>query len=625
MPIFLPFRRAALAGAIASIPLALQAQTQNVGTLDPVVVTPSRIPQLERDVPGDVTVIGREELDRAGQNSLADVLARQPGFSVAASGGPHTQTSVFLRGTNPQQTLVMIDGVRINSISSNAVNWNTIDPAAIERVEIVRGAASSLYGSNAIGGVINVITRKGRKDQPPEGWMNFGAGSYGTVKSGVGVSGAADGFDYSLAANMVSSDGFNATLPNNTFEHHKDDDGYTQHTLSAALGYEWAPQQRLDVTAYNGYVNGQFDAGEFSPQAYSQTRQQTYSLASTNQLTEAWQSVLRFGFAKESAVSHSFGSDYTFGNLSRSYLWQNNVTLSENHDVSVLLERLEERTSPGSMSYTKNARNTNAAGLVYRGQLGSHRVQASLRNDNISGYGNETTGGLSYELELNPNWRAGLAANTGFRAPTFADLYSPRSAWFVGNPDLAPERSRNMEASLAYESEETRVKMVLFQNKIKDMIDGYVFDNQLGTNTAKNIDRATLRGLSLTAEQTLGNTSFSAGADLLSPRNDNPSATAQGDQLRLRARQTYRLAALHRIDALTLGAEFQYTGKRYNDADNTERLGGYSLTNLTASYALSRHASVQLRWDNIFNKDYVAMTGYRTPGSNVFVNLSLRM
>jgi vitamin B12 transporter len=626
MSSFSSFRRTALATALSSISFFANAQTEAVSTLDAVVVTPSRIAQLERDVLGDVTVIGRDELDRAGQESLADVLARQSGFSMYNSGGPHTQTSVFLRGAGPSQTLVLVDGMRVNSMTSGAINWNTIDPAMVERVEIVRGAASSLYGSNAIGGVINIITRKNQGDQPTQGWMNFGLGSYGTVKSNAGISGSNDGFDYAFSAGMADSSGYSVTSPDVAYsEYNPDKDGYTQHNFSGSLGYQWQAGQRLDLTAYNGYVNGDFDSGQSDPIAYSQTRQQVYGLSSTNQLSQAWQSVLRLGFSKESAISHSYGSDFVFGHISRNYAWQNNLKLDDNQSVSLLLERLEERVAPGTTSYTLTERNTNAAGAIYRGNFNMHHVQASLRNDNISGYGNKATGGLSYEIDITPHWRAGIAASTGFRAPTFSDLYYPKSGNYVGNPNLKPEHSRNVEASLSYSRKDTTLGLVVFQNKIKDMINGSVKDPATGISMPQNINRATLRGISFTAEQQFGNTTLNAGVDLLDPRNDASPATAQGNQLPYRARQTYRLGALHQLDALTLGAEYQFTGKRYNDTDNTEIMGGYGLTNLTAAYTFNRNVSVQLRWDNVFDKEYVSMKGYRTPGSNLFINLSLRM
>src|SRR5690606_8445292 len=145
--------------------------------LDDIIVTASRTPQLQNDVIGDVTVVNKADLQKEGQNSVAEILSKQPGIQCSSSGGPHTAYAGILCGTNPSQTLVLIDGVRINSITTGSSSWNAIDPATIERIEVVRGAASSLYGSDAIGGVINIITRKDGQDRPLSAWTNMGYGS----------------------------------------------------------------------------------------------------------------------------------------------------------------------------------------------------------------------------------------------------------------------------------------------------------------------------------------------------------------------------------------------------------------------------------------------------------------
>lgn len=599
--------------------------------LDNIVVTASRTPQLEKDVIGDVTVIDKADLQKQGQNSVAEILAKQPGIQFSNSGGPQTQTSIFLRGANASQTLVLIDGVRINSITSGATSWNAIDPSVIERIEVVRGAASSLYGSDAIGGVINIITRKGDEDRPLSAWSNIGYGSDDTFKSSLGFSGAQDGWDYALSASMADSGGFNATNPQSG-SYNSDVDGYSQHALSGSVGYRWRPGHHIGLTAYNGYIDGDFDMGMGDLPAHAITRQQAYTLTSTDDITDFWQSVLRFGFSKEHNDSRSFGGAYTFGSLQRSYSWQNNLKFSDRQNVSVILERLEERPDASS-NYTTRQRDTNSAGLVYRGNFDRHHVQASVRNDNITGYGNETTGGLSYDFDLTPAWTIGVSGNTGFRAPTFADLYYPfeqyywngfPSGSFSGNPDLKPEKSRNIEARLRYTTDTTRLGLVVYQNKIRDLINGYSCDMNFDC-TARNIDRATIRGLTLTAEQDYGNTTFRASADFMNPRNDNPVEGESGSQLIRRAKQVYMLGVEHRINALALGAEYQFTGKRYDDVANQISLGGYSLVNLTAAYDFSKNVGVQVRWNNILDKDYTLVRGYNTPGSNVFVNFSFRM
>lgn len=626
------FDRQAL--AVLSCFAAAAANAQTTGStvqLDRVIVTASRMPQLEKDVIGDVTVIDETALRKEGGNSVAEILAKQPGIQFYSNGGPQTQTGIFLRGANPSQTLVLVDGMRVNSITSGATNWNTIDPSAIERIEVVRGAASSLYGSDAIGGVVNIITRKSGEDRPFSAWGNIGYGTNDTFKSSLGFSGARDGWDYALSAGMAASAGFNSTN-RHSGSYNRDRDGYDQHTLSGSLGYRWSPGHHIGLTAYNGYIDGDFDMGDGALPAHSITRQQAYTLTSTDDLTDRWQSVLRFGFSKEHNDSRSFGGAYTFGSLQRSYTWQNNLKLSQGQNVSVILERLEER--PDALSaYTVSRRDTNAAGLVYRADVDRHHIQASVRNDNISGYGSQATGGVSYDFDLNDEWTLGVSANSGFRAPTFADLYYPfeqyywngfPSGSFSGNPDLKPERSRNIEARIQYETDTTRLGMTAYQNKIRDLINGYSCDPNLDC-TAKNVDRATIRGITLTAEQRYGDTTVRASADFMDPRNDTPVDGESGSRLVRRAKQAYMLGVDHRLDGLLLGAEYQFVGKRYEDAANQISMGGYGLFNLTAAYDFSKNAGIQVRWNNVLNKDYTLVRGYNTPGSNVFVNVSLRM
>lgn len=611
----LPSCRRALAAALCLSPFSVFAQSA-IPQLDSVVVTANRQPQVLEESMGDITVVSREQLQNAGADSISTILARQPGVQITDNGGRQTPTGIMLRGANANHTLLLIDGMRVNSAVQGGANWMTLDPAAIERIEILRGAASSLYGSDAIGGVINIITRKGDTDRPLSAWADLGIGSQETFKAATGFSGAAAGWDYSLTASMAESDGYSTTTPAAAFgNHHPDDDGYHQHTVAGSLGYRWAAGQHLGVSFYNSYINGDYDSGEWSHPAYALTRQQAYSLTSTNDITADWQSVLRLGLSKEAYDDRAW--DTTFSSLLRSYSWQNNIRLNDNHKLAAYVERIEERPLH-SAGMDVNRRDTNAVGAIYNGRFGRHSLQASLRNDNISGYGNETTGGLGYDLALTEAWTIGVAANTGFHAPTFSDLYYPGSE----NPDLNPEKSRNIEAHARYESGGLKLGATVYQNKIRDLL---TWDNS--TFRMENVDRATLRGATLTAEYAWDATTLRASADFLRPRNDNT-----GERLLRRARQHYMVAAEHRFDALRLGAEYQFTGKREDTATDPATfasyrttLGGYSLLNLTAAYDLTPNASVQVRWNNVFDKDYANAYGYRTAGSNFFVNLSLRM
>lgn len=611
----LPYLRRSLAAAFCFSPVLVAAQA-TVPQLENIVVTANRQPQALADTTGDITVISREELQRSGADSISSILARQPGVQISDNGGRQTPTGVMLRGANANHTLLLIDGVRVNSSVQGGANWMAMDPAAIERIEILRGAASSLYGSDAIGGVINVITRTGDGSRPLSAWADLGAGTHSTVRSATGFSGAAAGWDYAFSAGMAQSDGYSTTSPDAAYgNHHPDDDGYEQHSLSGSLGYRWRPGHHLGVSFYNSYIRGDYDSGEWTHPAYSLTRQQAYSLTSTNDITRAWQSVLRLGFSKESYDDRVW--DTRFSTLLRSYSWQNNLRINDANKLALYVERIEERPEHSAdMQITR--RDTNAVGAIYNGRFGRHSLQASLRNDNISHYGNEVTGGLGYDLHLTDHLTVGIAGNTGFHAPTFSDLYYPGSE----NPELKPERSRNIEAHIHYERDGLDLGATIYQNKIRDLL---AWDN--ATFRMENVNQATIRGATLTAGYEWNNTTLRASADFMNPRNDTT-----GERLLRRARHHYTFSAEHRLDALRLGAEYQFTGARDDTAvdPNTfesyrTSLGSYGLVNLTAAYEFSSSASVQVRWNNVFDKDYTLAHGYRTPGSNVFINLSLRM
>src|SRR5690606_4456585 len=210
---------------------------------------------------------------------------------------------------------------------------------------------------------------------------DFGMGSRGTFKSAAGMAGADNGWDYSLTGSLADSDGFTAMQA----PAHPDRDGYRQTSVAANLGYEWRHGHHVGISAYNGYNRAEVDGydPDLEP-VWALTRQQIYSLTSTNDITADWQSVLRLSLNKDAAESREQGSSTRYGSLQRSYSWQNNFSLLEDHTLSVVLERLEER-SQGSPLYAGHARDTNSAGLIYRGRIGRHHVQASARNDHISG------------------------------------------------------------------------------------------------------------------------------------------------------------------------------------------------------------------------------------------------
>jgi vitamin B12 transporter len=280
--------------------------------------------------------------------------------------------------------------------------------------------------------------------------------------------------------------------------------------------------------------------------------------------------------------------------------------------MTVGYERLEQSVDAFSygapVDFTNDSVYTNAFMATYVGQWVRHQVQGSLRNDNNSQYGSFNTGSLAYAYDISANWRASVAANTAFRAPNFNELYYPGYA----NPNLSPERSKNIEAGLRYLHDEGEIELTAFYNRITDLI-----VSQSPTFIPQNVDTAVIKGISLSATQNIGRqTTVTAGLDLLSPYN-----TTTNERLPFNAQQVLRLGATHQVDAFGFNADWYLTSNRM---DGKTTLGGYGLFNLGISYAVNDKLDVQLRWNNVFGKAYTLVQGYNTPGSNVFVNLSAR-
>lgn len=592
-----------------------RAANEQAQTLDPIIVTATRTEQSLSHTIGDDSVIENNVLQKTPNATLGDVLGRQRGIGIVEYGGPQTLTTINVRGTNSRQSLVMIDGMRVNSPTNGLPVLNAIPLNAIERIEIVRGAASSLYGANAMGGVINVITRQ-PEDRPLSGYVNMGVGTYATTEYDAGLSGRQGMWSYSLYGGYGQSGGYQATNGDYPFANNPDTDSYYRSNVGGQLGMTWAPGQTLSVQTLQSKVNGGYDS--FDP-VYNDRGIQTLGntiITSRNQLNDRWLSTLSASFLdekNETRTNPQAGPPGYFKSSQAQYLWLNTLELARNQTLNLGLERLEQNANGNDagrpVQFARDSIHTNSVMANYTGQWGAHRIQASVRNDDNSQYGSFTTGSLAYAYEFARGWQASVAVNNAFRAPTFSELYYPG----FSNPDLAPEKSRNYELGLRYSHQSGEVSLVGYHNRITDLI-----ASEAPTYIPQNIQSATIKGMTLAFEQWVGNQTQVYGSfDLLSPYNNST-----GKRLAFIAQRTLRLGAEHRIQDFTLDADWLLTSDR-NDGNAV--LGGYGLLNLGVQYAVSRQVSVQLRWNNVLGKDYTLVRGYNTPGSNVFFNVRVDM
>jgi vitamin B12 transporter len=574
-----------------------------------VVVTGTRLPQPQSQTLQPVTIITAEDVAKAGQQTLVEVLQALGGVEVASNGGFGQPSSVFMRGANSGHTLVLVDGMRIGSATLGTTALENIPLNQIERIEVVPGQLSSLYGSDAIGGVIQIFTKSGR--YAPSTAITAGAGTYGTGSVTGGFGSAIGNAEFSLNVGYFESSGFDATKPG-AFGHDPDKDGYRNGNFSGKIAYHLDSRNELGLTVFQSDGHTHFDNDPTTDAVNHQTLS-AFSVYSSNQITDAWQSVLRAGQGQDkSTTTGVFPS--VFGTRQPQYTWQNNIKLGPGTAMAGAEYLVQDVTSDSA--FAQNQRKISSAFAGYLGAYERHDWQANVRVDDNSQFGSHTTGLLGYAYRLTDGLRLRVGAGTAFKAPTFNDLYAvDPTGFFVPNPNLRPETSHSKEIGLNYQVGVNRFSATYFDNHINDLV-VFVSDPVTFVGTVENLDSARIKGLELGYQGSLAGSQANAHLTL-----QNPVDEATGQMLPRRAKEFGSLGLIKSSGSWTLGAEVVGSSARFDQAGEVEgtRMHGYALLNLTATYALDREWSIRARWNNVFDREYELAQTFNTPGSNVFV------
>ena len=569
--------------------------------LNEVVVTATRTEQLVSEVLTDVTVIDRQAIERSGAVGVADVLSSYPSVQFARNGGAGNTTSLFIRGANTNQTAVYVDGVRIESQSgSGGFTWQTLPLAQIDRIEILRGPAAAIYGSDAIGGVVQVFTRRGEGAFQP--YAGVGAGTYNTYQVNAGFTGAQEQWDYAVGVTKEKSKGFNVLKAKNL-----DSDGYDSHSETARLGLQINKDHKLEATLLQSRMDAQYDSSSVEDDHNVETIQTT-GLNWTAQWTPGYQSKLLLTRSRYDYITQP-GSKYATNTVLRNYVFQNDYSM-DIHRFQANLERREDALDNTSTTPAGTERSQNALALGYGLMLEQHSLQLNARHDTDSDFGDKNTAQAAYAYELNDAWQLRASAGSAFRAPTlFQRFYK-----YGGNAGLEPESSDNIEAGLKYAYQNDSLSLVAYRNRISNLIDYFYATGEC--NCYENIDHARLQGLTLSVATRYRDVKFSGSYDRLDAKN-----TDTGKALARRADNSLKLAADTQWQAWQLGGEWQWVDKRFDDNDNTSVLSAFQLFNLWGQRQIDKDYSLLLRLNNAFDQSYQLADGYYTAGRNVFVGV----
>lgn len=583
---------------------------------DAVIVTATRTAQTVDETLTSVTVITRKDIERRQATSVQDVLQGVPGLSLANNGGLGKFTSVFLRGTEADHVLVLIDGVKVGSATSGTTAFQDLPIEQIERIEIVRGPRSSLYGSEAIGGVIQIFTRKGGGATVPA--LSLGVGSHRTYQGSAGLSGGDTNGWYSASIAGIGSRGFNAcegrAFPpgGGCFTFEPDDDGYHNRSGALRLGRRFDNGVEVDLHALRARGDNEFDGSIFAGNE-SEFLQDVIGGHMQFSPTESWQTTLTAGRSRDESDSLKDGVFVSRFDTRRNTLsFQNDITLGTEHVYTVGIDSQNDEVD-GTTAYAVTSRRDTGVFVQYQGAFGAHNIELAGRTDDNEQFGHHQTGSLAWgyaNSEDGPRFTASYG--TAFKAPSFNELYFP----FFGNPDLDPERSKSVELGVRDQVSWGRWSLNAHHTDVDDLI-AVACDPVTFICLPVNVGQARIRGLEAVVGTQLVGWDVNAGLTLLDPK-DRRSGPNRGNLLPRRAEEMFNLDLNRATGPWRFGATLNAVGRRYDDLANTRRLGGYATVDARAEYALTKDVALGARIGNAFDKEYETAKLFNQDGRNFF-------
>ncbi len=579
--------------------------------LAPVVVTATRVPQKLADAIAQTTLFDQQDIADTNARDVAGLLALAPGVQITRNGGPGSPAGLFLRGASSSQSLVLIDGVRVESAGLGAAQLSQLMLDQMDRVEVVNGNVSALYGSNAIGGVVQIFTKDGG-NHPPRFNFETELGSYHTQRQQLGVNGALDQdgrTTFNVTASREKTNGFSSIDPSTSPNVNPNANGYLNESVAATLRHQFTDRWDAGVRFMQSNGINSFDNNFGLPtdQNESHDRVRSASVFANGKLTDNWTTHFIAAQGQDRADTELNGVyNSKFNSENRQLTWQNDIAIAPDHKLMFGYEHLDQTLD--SDQVTAPDRHVNSGFAGYVGTLGASQFQANVRRDQYSDFGGANSYYLGYGYHFDAHWKATLSYSDAFRAPTFDDLYYP----FSGNPSIRPERSHSVEAALQYASSAVGIlRLTAFQTRYTNLID-YVSDGN-GFFIAQNVGRAKVQGLEGSWAGHVGRTDVRASFTFQNPIDE----TNQQDLLR-RARRFASLAVNRSIGGWRIGGEWITSGAR-EDFDST--LGGYGVVNLSARYDITKSWYVGARIDNVFNKDYQLAYSYNTPRRGAYITL----
>lgn len=594
-----------LVGVFLSASVA-QAQTPGEAASEEIVVTANRLEQSLSTVLAATTVIDKETIRQSSAQNLAGLLAGVPGMQFSPSGGQGAQTSLFMRGTESDHTLILVDGVQMTTNRGPAGRLEFIPLDQIERIEIVRGPRSSVYGSEAIGGVVSIITKPNIQEDF-SGSVKLMTGTENSSDANIGLQGRVGKTNLSLNASHLETDGIDNSERGNS-----DNDGYQNDSFSLSFSHQFSELLSLSSTYSNFNAESDYDDGMVN------TESQQFGSKVTATFTEQWDSNLSFEqFEEDNMDAGAFGLSSS-STENKKLSWQNNYTFDAGNLFSFGTDHQQQqlRYAAFGAQQTGSSRGNDGVYAVYIRESGLLDFTLSARNDDNERFGNHSTGSIAIGGDFGESARGWVSYGTAFKAPNLIDLYVDfPSFFFFANPNLEPETSKSLELSLQADALGATWQVNVFRNDI---------DNLISTDTTftslANIQEARIDGLEATVSSILAGWRLDAALTLLDHEN-----LSTGVKLLRRPEQTLSLNIARAFGALDFTVNL-LAQNEHQDIDpityGSSTVGGFGAVNLIAGYRFSEEFDLRLRIGNFLDKQYQIIDGFNTQGRTAQLSLN---
>ena len=600
------FIRALLIGAGLYWPVTWAASDEEI------IVTATRAPVEADRLAAAVTVINRQDIEELQVKSLPELLTGVVGVDVTVSGGYGKSVGVRLRGTESHQVLVLVDGVRIGAATHGIAAFQHLQPAIIERIEIVRGPRSSVWGSEALGGVVHIFTRRGSGDKPRFS-LDAGGGSYDTCEVTGGVSGAYRDFDYSAAVSRFDTRGIDARrpVPGRFGVDQPDHDGYDNTAVHLGGGYDFSDNGRIEAFVMRAEGTTEYD-GNFQDE--TDFLQQVAGGSLSLNPVEDWNTSLRLSESRDETENYSPSGDFSsrFDTRRRQLSWQNDISLFDSHLLTFGVDYREDKVG-SSTDYARSGRDNTGVFGQYSVNIRGHQFIASVRRDDDEVFGGETTGGAGWSYSWSDTLRLYASYGTAYRTPTFNELFFP----FFGNSGLKAETAESWEAGLEGQREHFGWSIRAYRTDAKDLITT-VCDQSFNC-APENVNKAQVTGVEGDFFVQWEGWNAVLGAEYLDPENETT-----GKRLPRRARERLSFDLKRNFGRFMLGTRVFAEGKRYDNVANTIRVGGFATVDLLAEYRLSKRLTLRAKVANLLDREYQTINTYNSFERNFFLSFHYR-